>query len=157
MIYLIIRSDEDGRCRAGPSLDKGASMELRRIQYFLCLAEEKSVTRAARQLNIVQPALSMQIAKLEAELGQKLFERSSHGMTLTVAGEAFCRLVSPIARDVEYAKQEMARLNGRISGRVSAGLITSVAQSTMASSSATVAHLYPEITLSVCEDRKSVV
>jgi len=126
-------------------------MEFRQIQYFLCLAEEKSVTRAARQLNIVQPALSMQIAKLEAELGQKLFERSSHGMTLTVAGEAFCRLVSPIARDVEYAKQEMARLNGRISGRVSAGLITSVAQSTMASSSATVAHLYPEITLSVCE------
>ena len=91
-------------------------MEFRQIQYFLCLAEEKSVTRAARQLNIVQPALSMQIAKLEAELGQKLFERSSHGMTLTVAGEAFCRLVSPIARDVEYAKQEMARLNGRIGG-----------------------------------------
>ncbi|MCK1540962.1 LysR family transcriptional regulator [Bradyrhizobium sp. 179] len=126
-------------------------MEFRQMQYFLCLTEEKSVTRAARQLNIVQPALSMQIAKLEAELGQKLFERSIHGMALTVAGEALARLVSPIVRDVEYAKQEMAQLNGRISGRVSVGLITSVAQSTMASSSATVAHLYPEITLSACE------
>ncbi|MEH2516315.1 LysR family nitrogen assimilation transcriptional regulator [Bradyrhizobium sp. AZCC 1610] len=126
-------------------------MEFRQMQYFLCLAEEKNVTRAARQLNIVQPALSMQIAKIEAELGQKLFDRSIHGMTLTVAGEALFRLVTPILRDVEYAKQEMARLDGRISGRVSVGLITSVAQSTMASSSAAVAHLYPEITLSACE------
>lgn len=121
------------------------------MQYFLCLAEEKSVTRAARQLNIVQPALSMQIAKLEAELGQKLFDRSVQGMTLTSAGEALVRLTAPIVRDAEYAWQEMAQLGGRISGRVSVGLITSVAQSTMASSSATVANRYPEIMLSACE------
>jgi LysR family transcriptional regulator, nitrogen assimilation regulatory protein len=131
--------------------EQEGAMEFRQMQYFLCLAEEKNVTRAARQLNIVQPALSMQIAKLEAMLGQKLFDRSIHGMTLTVAGEALSRLVSPIVRDVEYAKQEMAGLNGRLSGKVSVGLITSVAQSTMASSSATVANLYPEITLSACE------
>jgi LysR family transcriptional regulator, nitrogen assimilation regulatory protein len=61
------------------------------------------------------------------------------------------RLTAPIVRDAEYALQEMAQLGGRISGRVAVGLITSVAQSTMASSSATVASRYPEITLSVCE------
>jgi len=121
------------------------------MQYFLCLAEEKNVTRAARQLNIVQPALSMQIARLEAELGQKLFDRSIHGMTLTSAGEALARLTAPIVRDVEYARQEMAQLGGRISGKVSAGLITSVAQSTMAIASAAVARRYPEIILAVCE------
>jgi LysR family nitrogen assimilation transcriptional regulator len=126
-------------------------VEIRQMQYFLCLAEEKNVTRAARQLNIVQPALSMQIAKLEAELGQKLFDRSVHGMTLTGAGEALLRLTAPIVRDAEYARQEMAQLGGRISGRVSVGLITSVAQSTMASSSATVSSRYPEIMLSACE------
>ena len=126
-------------------------MELRQMQYFLCLADEKNVTRAARRLNIVQPALSMQIAKLEAELGQKLFDRSVQGMTLTSAGEALLRLTAPIVRDAEYARQEIAQLGGRISGRVSVGLITSVAQSTMASSSATVASRYPEITLSACE------
>ncbi|MHC2194229.1 LysR family nitrogen assimilation transcriptional regulator [Bradyrhizobium diazoefficiens] len=130
---------------------KDSPVELRQMQYFLCLAEEKNVTRAARQLNIVQPALSMQIAKLEAELGQKLFDRSVRGMTLTSAGEALVRLTAPIVRDAEYARQEMAQLGGRISGRVSVGLITSVAQSTMARSSATVASRYPEITLSVCE------
>lgn len=121
------------------------------MQYFLCLAEEKNVTRAARQLNIVQPALSMQIAKLEAELGQRLFDRSVQGMMLTSAGEALLRLTAPIVRDAEHARQEMAQLGGHISGRVSVGLITSVAQSTMASASATVASRYPEITLSACE------
>jgi DNA-binding transcriptional LysR family regulator len=126
-------------------------VEIKQMQYFLCLAEEKNVTRAARRLNIVQPALSMQIARLEAELGQKLFDRSVHGMTLTSAGETLLRLTAPIVRDAEYARQEMAQLGGRISGRVSVGLITSVAQSTMASSSATVASRYPEIILSACE------
>jgi len=126
-------------------------MDQRQIQYFVCLYEEGSVTRAAQRLHIVQPALSMQIAKLEAELGQKLFDRSVQGMTLTSAGEALVRLTAPIVRDAEYARQEMAQLGGRISGRVSVGLITSVAQSTMASSSATVASRYPEITLSACE------
>ena len=54
-------------------------MELRHLKYFTCLYEEGSVTRAAQRLNIVQPALSMQIARLEEELGQTLFERSSKG------------------------------------------------------------------------------
>ncbi|MFK4524142.1 LysR family nitrogen assimilation transcriptional regulator [Bradyrhizobium japonicum] len=140
----MMTASKTGERRTGP-------VELRQMQYFLCLAEEKNVTRAARQLNIVQPALSMQIAKLEAELSQKLFDRSVQGMTLTSAGEALVRLTAPIVRDAEYARQEMAQLGGRISGRVSVGLITSVAQSTMASSSATVASRYPEITLSACE------
>ncbi len=126
-------------------------MDFRQMQYFLCLAETGHMTRAARQLNIVQPALSMQIAKLEAEFGQKLFDRNAHGVTTTFAGDALMRLLVPIARDVEHAKQEMAQLNGRISGRVVVGLITSVAQSTLASSSATVAARYPDVELSACE------
>ena len=47
---------------------KGGGMDLKQMQYFLCLAQEGNVTRAARQLNLVQPALSMQIAKLEKSL-----------------------------------------------------------------------------------------
>lgn len=126
-------------------------MDLRQMQYFLCLAEIGNVTRAARQLNIVQPALSMQVAKLEAEFGQKLFDRTAHGVTTTVAGEALVRLVTPIVRDVEHAIQEMARFDGRVAGRVVAGLITSVAQSTLASSSARIAESYPDVALSACE------
>jgi hypothetical protein len=46
-------------------------MELRQLKYFTCLYEEGSVTKAAQRLNIVQPALSMQISKLEEELGRQ--------------------------------------------------------------------------------------
>jgi len=126
-------------------------MELRQMQYFLCLAEEGNVTRAARQLNIVQPALSMQIAKLEASFGKKLFHRGAHGVSLTPAGETLVRLVTPIVRDAEQAREEMGRLDGKVSGRVRIGMITSVAQSTLAASFATIARNYPDVELSACE------
>ena len=126
-------------------------MELREMQYFLCLAEEGNVTRAARQLNIVQPALSMQIAKLEAGFGKKLFHRAARGVSLTPAGETLVRLVMPIVRDAERVEEEMAQLDGKVSGRVRVGLITSVAQSTLAPSFATIAQKYPDVELSACE------
>jgi LysR family transcriptional regulator, nitrogen assimilation regulatory protein len=126
-------------------------MELRQMQYFLCLAEEGNVTRAARQLNIVQPALSMQIAKLEASFGKKLFHRGAHGVSLTPAGETLVRLVTPIVRDAEQAREEMGRLDGKVSGRVRIGMITSVAQSTLAASFATIAQNFPDVELSACE------
>lgn len=126
-------------------------MDLKQLKYFLCLAREGNVTRAARQLNIVQPALSMQIAKLEGSVGRQLFFRSAHGMSLTPAGETLARLATSILQNVDHAKEEMARLDGRISGRVSIGMITSAAQSTLATSSAKIAAQYPEIQLLVCE------
>jgi LysR family nitrogen assimilation transcriptional regulator len=129
----------------------GREMEIRQMQYFLCLAEEGNVTRAARQLNIVQPALSMQIAKLEAQFGTQLFRRDAQGVSLTPAGETLLRLVTPIVRDAERVKEEMAQLDGKVSGRVKVGLITSVAQSTLAPSFATIAQKYPDVQLSACE------
>ena len=75
-------------------------MDLKQMQYFLCLAQERNVTRAAQRLHIVQPALSMQIAKLEKSFGKRLFFRTPQGVSLTPAGEEFERLVTPIVRDV---------------------------------------------------------
>jgi LysR family transcriptional regulator, nitrogen assimilation regulatory protein len=126
-------------------------MEIRQMHYFLCLAEEGNVTRAARHLNIVQPALSMQIAKLEAHFGMQLFRRDAQGVSLTPAGETLLRLVTPIVRDAGRVKEEMAQLDGKVSGRVKVGLITSVAQSTLAPSFATIAQKYPDVQLSACE------
>lgn len=132
-------------------------MDFKQMQYFLCLAQEGNVTRAARQLNIVQPALSMQIAKLERSFGKKLFHRSAHGVSLTPAGEKLAGLAGSIIQNVDHARDEMARLDGKISGRVSIGMITSAAQSTLASSSAKIAAMYPEIQLLVCEGYTDVL
>lgn len=132
-------------------------MDFKQLQYFLCLAREGNVTRAARQLNIVQPALSMQIAKLEKSLGKQLFYRSAHGVSLTPAGETLAGLAGSIIQNVDHARDEMARLDGKISGRVSIGMITSAAQSTLAASSAKIAVQYPEIQLLVCEGYTEVL
>jgi LysR family transcriptional regulator, nitrogen assimilation regulatory protein len=126
-------------------------MDLKQMQYFLCLAQERNVTRAARRLNIVQPALSMQIAKLETALGKQLFFRTAQGMSLTSAGEEFERLVAPIIKDVDRAREEMARLDGKVAGRVSIGMINSAAQSILPVSTLRIGKAYPDIELSICE------
>jgi LysR family transcriptional regulator, nitrogen assimilation regulatory protein len=127
------------------------NMDLKQMQYFLCLAQERNVTRAARRLNIVQPALSMQIAKLETMLGKQLFFRTAQGMSLTPAGEEFERLVAPIIKDIDRAREEMARLDGKVAGRVSIGMINSTAQSILPVSTLRIAKAYPDIELSICE------
>jgi hypothetical protein len=67
--------------RPGSTPWKVSGVERRQMQYFICLTEEGNVTRAARQLNIVQPARSMQIVKLEAGFGKKLSTAEAVGST----------------------------------------------------------------------------
>jgi DNA-binding transcriptional LysR family regulator len=64
-------------------------MELRHLRYFIGVAEEENVTRAALKLHVSQPALSRQIRDLEEELGFSLLERSAKSVRLTEAGRAF--------------------------------------------------------------------
>lgn len=61
-------------------------MGIRVLRYFLAIAREGSITNAANFLHVTQPTLSRQIHDLEKELGQKLFTRGSHSMTLTAEG-----------------------------------------------------------------------
>ncbi|MGQ9367068.1 LysR family transcriptional regulator [Azospirillum sp. ST 5-10] len=126
-------------------------MDLRQIQYFVCLFEEGNVTRAARRLNVVQPALSMQIAKLEAETGEKLFERSAQGMIPTTAGRTMYRLFLPILRDIAAAKQEMANLSGTVAGQLNVGLLASVTLSVLSRAVEAFVGRYPEVELSVTD------
>lgn len=61
-------------------------MELRVLQYFLVVAREENITRAAAFLNITQPTLSRQLMQMEEELGVKLFHRGKHNILLTEEG-----------------------------------------------------------------------
>lgn len=126
-------------------------MDLKQIHYFTLLYEEGSVTRAARRLNIVQPALSMQIAKLEEEIGQKLFERSSQGMLPTAAGQLAYSLFVPILRDVSEARQQISEGSGKVTGRIRVGMIASVTNSVLAASLVAFARSHPEVEVSVAE------
>lgn len=61
-------------------------MDIRVLRYFLAVAREENITRAAQSLHIAQPSLSKQILELEAELGKKLFIRGKRKVTLTEEG-----------------------------------------------------------------------
>lgn len=96
-------------------------MELRVLEYFLMVAREENITKAAKQLHISQPTLSRQILALEEELGVKLFERSKYSVYLTTEGMLFRRRAQEIVNLSEKAKQEISQSDDTLSGEVSIG------------------------------------
>ncbi len=101
-------------------------MELRQLNFFLAIAEEGSISGAARRLHMSQPPLSRQMSLLEAELGVKLFERGNRKITMTEEGRALQRYASQMVDLEEQITDEMEdRKKGR-RGVVRIGMISSV-------------------------------
>jgi LysR family nitrogen assimilation transcriptional regulator len=82
-------------------------VELRQFKYFISIVEHGGFTRAAERLFIAQSALSMQMKKLEEELGAALFIRNASGITLTPAGDAFLRHARRITTQVTACDREI--------------------------------------------------
>ena len=97
-------------------------METRRLSYFVRIAADGSLTKAAGVLRIAQPALSRQIRLLEQELGVALFSRTARGMQLTEAGEQLRAAVSGPLRELELALQNVRSFTSRIAGNVVIGM-----------------------------------
>ena len=72
-------------------------MDIRVLEYFLMVAREENITKAAGLLHVTQPTLSRQLMQLEEELGTKLFERTNHSVILTNEGMLFRRRAQDIA------------------------------------------------------------
>lgn len=96
-------------------------MELRHIRYFLAVAEEKNVTRAAANLGINQPPLSQQIKDLEREIGAALFYRLPQGVELTEAGLVFYEAVKDLPNTAQRALQKSQRAAKGYSGSLHLG------------------------------------
>ena len=96
-------------------------MELRVLNYFLTVAREENFTRAAEQLHVTQPTLSRQIADLEAELGVKLFVRSSHNIILTEDGMFLKRRAQEILSLADKTKRDFLGRQENLEGTITIG------------------------------------
>src|SRR3954462_10794970 len=104
------------------------SMDLKQLEYFVRVAELGSFTRAAIELDVAQPALSRQVRLLEVELRQDLLLRNGRGAVPTEAGQVLLEHGRGILHQVQRARDDLGRLRGGLSGRVSLGLPSSVAR-----------------------------
>ncbi|MDE2440830.1 MAG: LysR family transcriptional regulator [Betaproteobacteria bacterium] len=103
-------------------------MELRQLRYFLAIAEHGSLSKAASSVYVAQSALSHQLAQLENELGQPLFQRLPRGVELTAAGRAFHPHALSILRQIEDARHSVTQAEGEAVGKVIFGIPHSVSQ-----------------------------
>jgi DNA-binding transcriptional LysR family regulator len=127
-------------------------MELRQLRYIVALAEERSFTRAASKVLVAQPALSQQIAKLEAELGVPLVDRTTRRVAMTEAGERLVEHARRVLKQVDVAHEELADLAGLRSGRLTIGASQTVGGFDLLGLLATFHRRYPEVDLAVRED-----
>lgn len=94
-------------------------MELLQLKYFQAVARTEHMTKAARELHIAQPALSMTIARLEEDLGVPLFDRLNRGIALNSYGRAFLKSVNTVLNTLEQSRQELSDLAGMEHGTLS--------------------------------------
>ena len=102
-------------------------MELRQIRFFIHVASLRSFTKAARVLNVAQPALSRHVQALEDELRTKLLFRSTRGVVPTDAGVALMRMGESMLAYVEQIREEVSRAADVPSGNVIVGMPQSIA------------------------------
>lgn len=126
-------------------------MDVRQLRYFSEIVEAKSFTRAADRVRVAQPALGLQIRKLEEELGVPLLHRHSRGVEPTEAGLVLLGHANAILKQIEQAQREVTDLSGPPRGNVVLG-ITPTASALLATRLIrSCQDLYPGVSLNVFE------
>lgn len=100
-------------------------MELRELEYFVAVVEERNFTRAAKRLHVVQSAVSAGVSRLEREFGTTLFDRSGRTVALTEAGQIFLKRVRALLGEARGVREDMSRLAGGLEGTVTIGRVLS--------------------------------
>lgn len=89
-------------------------MDLRTLKYFVCIVEEQTIKKASVKLNIAQPALSIELKKLESELGVLLFERKNRGLSITKEGRILYQKALNLLQDASNIKKEIRQSSQKI-------------------------------------------
>lgn len=124
-------------------------MELRQIRCFLAVADERSMTKAAKILNMAQPPLSRKIKQMEVELGMALFIRDKDGLKLTECGRLLYRRGSEIIKLAGKVEQELEEMKSGRSRNISVAAVQSLGTTWMPAVIKKYSKVYPEIGFNV--------
>jgi LysR family hydrogen peroxide-inducible transcriptional activator len=98
-------------------------MEIHQLCYFVAVAEEGSFSRAAAREHVAQPSLSQQIQKLEADVGERLFDRLSRSVVVTEAGRCLLDYARKILAEIADARRCVDDLKHDVVGRLVAAWV----------------------------------
>ncbi|MEU3419381.1 LysR substrate-binding domain-containing protein [Streptomyces murinus] len=127
-------------------------MELRQLEYFVAVAEERNFTRAAERVHISQSGVSAQIRRLERELGAELFDRSARTVTLTVAGKAALAHARTALAAAGAVGQAVGEVSDLIRGRLTVGMVVGCTVTPLFDALAAFHRDHPGVELSLLED-----
>ncbi len=108
-------------------------MDSRKLGYFVAVVDHEGFTAAAKAVFVSQPALSLAVKDLEAEVGAQLFTRIGHRVRLTAAGSALLEPARQVLRDLETGRAAVAAVAGLLSGSLSLASLPTLAADPMAS------------------------
>jgi len=126
-------------------------MDIRHLRYFLEIAEQGSLTRAAERLHVAQPALSLHVKNMEAQLGTKLLIRGRSGVQPTEAGELLLRRARGILDDLARTEDDIRNLDGDPAGTVRIGFPGTISAMVSLPLILAARERYPRITLNITE------
>lgn len=122
-------------------------MELRQLEQFVAVAEERHFTRAARRVHVVQSSLSAAIRALETELGDVLFVRSSRQVTLTPAGRALLPAARRALAAAQDGRDAVTGVRGVLHGRLNVGAILNLGVIELPAAVAALRRAHPGVTI----------
>lgn len=131
----------------GAKVTKGTALDLKQLAALITVADVGSVTKAAKLLHLVQPAVTRQIRLLEEELGVALFQRTHQGMVLTEAGEQLVRRARRAMQELERAKIELSPSPELVKGHVTIGVLESSIETLIQPLADTIANKHPAVHL----------
>jgi len=129
----------------------GGHVDLRQLRYFVAIVENGSFSKAAVMLNVAQPALSLHVRNMEADLGTQLLFRSPHGVLPTEAGEILLRNARVIIDQFAYAAEEIRGHEAEPTGEVRLGLPGTISQILSVPLIIAAKNRYPRIKLTIAE------
>jgi DNA-binding transcriptional LysR family regulator len=127
-------------------------MELRQLEYFVAVAEEEHFTRAAERVLVAQPAISQQIRRLEAELGETLFDRDRRHVRLTAAGRTLLPHARATLAAAGRARAAVGSLSGLLTGELTVGVFEGAPERLLADALGQFRRAHPGVEVRVRED-----